>query len=93
LEISVVVLSHDDMRRAVTKYLCDVLGGQVQVNSIKTMKGQRGFAIDLAIFEPDNLGEDAVEGFLPPRGSRETNPFAPEDAHPNAVRYPIAEEG
>jgi len=93
LEISVVILSHEDMRRAVTKYLCDVLDGEVQVNSIKTMKGQRGFAIDLAIFEPDSLGENAVEGFLPPCGRHETNPFAPEDAHPNAGRYPIAEEG
>lgn len=57
MEISVVILSHEDMRRAVTKHLCDVLGGQVQVNSIKTMKGQRGFAVDLAIFEPPEEGD------------------------------------
>jgi hypothetical protein len=59
MEISVVILSHEDMRRAVTKYLCDVLDGQVQVNSIRTLKGQRGFAVDLAIFEPPEGDVDA----------------------------------
>lgn len=92
MEISVVILSHEDMRRAVTKYLCDVLDGEVQVNSIKTLKGQRGFAVDLAIFEPITLDVDAAATLLP-LGSRETNPFTPEDAHPDASRYPIAEEG
>ncbi|MBN2391654.1 MAG: hypothetical protein JXR84_13095 [Anaerolineae bacterium] len=93
MEISVVILTHEDMRLAVGRYLSEVLNGQVQVNSIKTLKGQRGFSIDLAIFEPVNLDVDAAMT-LPPQGNSETNPFASEDAHPgHENHHPIAKEG
>jgi len=93
MEISVVILSHEDMRWAVGKFLSDVFDGQVQVNSIKTLKGQRGFSVDLAIFEPTDLSIDS-DGVLLPLGSSGTNPFTPEDAHPgHESHYPVAEEG
>ncbi len=54
-----MVLSHDDMRRAVERFLCEVFDGQVHVNGIKVLKGQRGFAVDLAICESPAEGSDA----------------------------------
>lgn len=63
MEISVVVLSHNDMRRAVERFLCEVLDGQVHVNGVKVLKGQRGFAVDLAIFEPLEEGDSDASGY------------------------------
>jgi hypothetical protein len=47
------------MRRAVERFLCEVFDGQVHVNGIKVLKGQRGFAVDLAICESPAEGSDA----------------------------------
>jgi hypothetical protein len=101
-----MILNEDEVRAAVEKWLRAHWGAPVDVTYCKQIKSKGGRLFAVGVQQGDLSQEDlcASTGIdetrqLQIRGSRETNPFTPEDAHSpvvkvlDACRYPIAEEG